>query len=195
MACHYLDQPVGDIAWKSVHDPEPVHFGNLICHSFEQARQSVLHPQVMTVIGGILGNQDEFAHSLFVQAMSILQDHFRRAADGTAFDKRDGTERTRTAAAIRDLEVSARSEYAGPQHLDRTVFIHQRRGFRQVVERFGAGTFAQFTHYTHNIHPAPGTENSVHAGYPPGHFQAIPLGQTPGGDEQLTRAFGFRQAT
>ena len=50
-------------------------------HAFEQGRQSIFHPQVMAIIGGVLGNQDEFAHSQFVQAMGILQDHFRRAAD------------------------------------------------------------------------------------------------------------------
>ena len=90
--CHYLDQPVGDVARECVHDADPVQFRNSPGDLFEQARQAVLHPQVVAVIGRILSDQDEFTYAQFVQSPGFAQDGFRRAADRAAFDERDGAD-------------------------------------------------------------------------------------------------------
>ncbi len=66
----------------------------------KQNGQSILHPQVMTVIGCILGDQDQLAHAGIPQAARFLHDHRQRTRDSRPFDERDGAERTRAAAPV-----------------------------------------------------------------------------------------------
>ncbi len=64
---HDLDEPVGDVARVGVHHPYPVHLRHGTHQVFQQHGQAVFHPQIVTVIGGILRYQDEFAHAQFAQ--------------------------------------------------------------------------------------------------------------------------------
>jgi hypothetical protein len=59
----------------------------------------------VTIVGRVLGDEDELANSIVAQPAGLIEDRFDRAADSRALDERDGTERARTAAAIGDLHV------------------------------------------------------------------------------------------
>ena len=136
VAGHHVDQPVGDIAGECVHDPDPVDFWDSDGHLFQKSGKTVSHTQVVPVISGILGDQDEFAYAQVLQLAGFVENPFERPADRGAFDERDGAESARTAAAIRNFQVGAGSRNGCAQC---TIFVGADRGsIGQVVERFGA---------------------------------------------------------
>ena len=146
----------------------------------------------MPVIGCILGDQDQLAHTCIPQLARLVDDRLHRAGNGSSLDQGDRTERTRTAAPIRDLEVSTRARNRNPQRL---VFI-RADGFgliRQMVQRLGMRTFSQVAHHLHDIHPAPRAQHPIDSGDFLRHLRAIPLGETARGDQDLVVPFSLRQ--
>ena len=152
----------------------------------KQLRQPILHPQVVTVIGGILGDQDDLVHAHLLQRAGLGQDRRRRAADRRALDQRDGAEGARAAAAIGDLEVGAGALHRRPQGL--ALVGADGRGGGQVVERLRVCALAQTLHHLDNIHPAPRAQDAVDARHLAAHLGAVALRQAAGGDQDLPLA-------
>ena len=155
-------------------------------HLLQQLRQPIFHPQVVTVIGGILGDQDQLVHAHLLQLAGFLQDGFRWAADRGALDQRDGAKGARAAAAIGNLQVGAAPLDSGMQHL--ALIQPDGWGFGQVVERRGVRTLAQPVDHLDNIHPAPRAQDAINARHLADHLRAVALGQAAGRDQQLPGA-------
>ena len=190
---HHLDQPVGDVAGVGVHDADPIDLrGGLRPGCSSRCGQPIFHAQVVAVIGGILGDQDHLAHAHVLQAAGLGQDRLHRAADGGAFDQRDGAEGARAAAAIGDLQIGA-----GALHGDalRAMLVGAHRGSIRAGGRAAAGACARAELLDHvdNIHPAAGAQDAVDARHLAGNFSAVALGQAAGGDQHLPFAFVRRQ--
>ena len=189
---HHLDQPVGDIAGIGVHDADPVHVWNGVGQLLQQDRQTILHPQVVTVIGRILGDQDQLAHAGIPQAARFVHDHGQGPRDSRSLDERDGAEGARTAAAIRDFEIGAG---AGDRDAQGFMFVGTNSfGFlRQVVQRLRMRTLAQVADHLHNIHPAARTQHPIDAGHLLNDFRAVALRQAACRDQDLVVPFPLGQ--
>jgi len=145
----------------------------------------------VTVIGGVLGNQDQFLDPRVAQQARIFQNDFHRPADGGTFDQRDGTECAWPPAAVGDFQVGTAALHSDARHV---VLVGADGGrVRQMVDRLGVRRGAQFLHHVDDIHPAPRADDAVDAGYFLGYLLAVALGQTAGGDEQLAAFFAFSQ--
>ncbi len=58
--CHNGDQSVRYVSRIRVHHPNPGNIRDGVRHLLQQSCKTILHSQVMPVIRGILGNQDDF---------------------------------------------------------------------------------------------------------------------------------------
>ena len=185
---HRLDHPVGDVAGEGVHDPDPVHIWDGFDQFFEQDGQPFLHPQIMPVIGRILGDQDQLPDPLVAQGAGLVQNRVHRAADRGPFDERDGAKRARAAAAIGDFDIRA-----GPLHRRAQGFPfvhpHRNRFGREVVKGFRMFLATELGDDIHNVHPTAGAEQAVNARDALHHFHPVALGQASGGDEELPAPF------
>ena len=61
----------------------------------------------MTIVGGILSQQDQLAHPKRLQRTDLCQDCIGRPADCRTLDQRNGAEGAWPAAAVGNFEVSA----------------------------------------------------------------------------------------
>ena len=62
----------------------------------------------MSIIGGILCDQDQLAYASITQTPRFINDYVYRARDGCPLDKRNGTERTRATTTIRSMHEKGR---------------------------------------------------------------------------------------
>ena len=154
---------------------------------FKQLSQPIFHPQVVTIIGGILGDQDQLVYAQILEEARLLQDHIDRAAGKRAFDQRDGAEGAGTTAAIRNLQIGA-ATLPGDQLRSTFIAAHARR-LRQVVERFGVLARAELLDQIDNVHPTTGSQDAIDAGRLADNFGAIALGQAACSDQDLPFAF------
>ncbi len=132
----------------------------------KQGRQTFFHPQVVTVIGGILRDENQLAHARIAQNAGFVDNALYRAADGRALDERDGTKRARTAAAIGHLEIGAGTRDAKrAAHPARPC---RRFWLRPADDRAARGDLVllrtEFAYHLHNIHPATGAKHAVYTG-------------------------------
>ncbi len=62
-ARHYLNQVIGNIAGKGIHDPNPIDAGCNSSNTGKKLSQTVFQSEVTPVIGRILSNQNDLSHA------------------------------------------------------------------------------------------------------------------------------------
>ncbi len=55
---HGFDEFIGDIPGIGVHDADPVHLRHFIGHALEELGKPVFQTLIMTIVGGVLGDQN-----------------------------------------------------------------------------------------------------------------------------------------
>ncbi len=73
LGSHQVNQRLGDITWEGVHQPDPGNIRNGFDKFFQQGGQAALYLQVMTVIGHILGDQDDLLGAHIGQRSGIIE--------------------------------------------------------------------------------------------------------------------------
>ena len=151
----------------------------------------------MPVIGRVLRDQDELAHTVVAQAAGLVEDRVEGAADRRAFDERDGAEGAWATATVGDLQVGRSPCNAGAEDGQAARLAHRIRPDRSLVgkmiKRPGVRRLAKLTHDLDDIHPSTGAQDAIDTRNLMGHFCAVTLGQAARGDEDLTGALVFSQ--
>ena len=189
---HRLDEFVGDIARIGIHEANPGNVGRGLGECLQQVRQAIPDAQIVTVVGCVLRDDDQFANAGLMQANGFRDDRLGRPAHVRALDLGDGTKGTGPATPIGDLEIGAGSLDRSSQYI---ALIAADCGglIRQMIEWLRMLATAQLAHKGDDIHPTAGADDAVDARHPFNDFLAIALGHAAGGDQQLVRAFQLGQ--
>ncbi len=146
----------------------------------EQFRQTVAQPEVVSIRGGVLADEVDFADTLCEECASLGQDALRAAAAEAAAELRDDAEAAGMVAALVDLDVGVMARRR--QQARRQVMVEIRCG--AVGLRFSA--FAQIGDAFHLV----GANDGVDFRDLLADFAAVALHQAAG-DDELTGAAGL----
>ena len=99
-----LDKFVGEVDGVEVHEPDPVESGDVFEFP-EELCEPDFAVEVHAVVGGVLGDEDEFADAIVDEFAGFVEDHFDGFGDVFAAHGWDGAEGAGAVAAFGDFEV------------------------------------------------------------------------------------------
>ena len=125
---HQVEQLIGETERIAIMQADPFEAVD-VSQGLHQLHDMRLAVKVVTIIGQVLGDENEFLHTLLSQAFGFFNEAVHRHRDMAATDERDGTEGATAVAALRNLQICV--VFRSRQHTTAAI-LRLRFLFQQV---------------------------------------------------------------